>query len=80
MNQRMVSSSVAPISAEIFHRTEDFLQELARNKKGKALFATLNKTDLYPIAYRLQTARKPETRAKRMQAMIERLACGEKFH
>jgi uncharacterized protein YdeI (YjbR/CyaY-like superfamily) len=59
---------------------EDFLKELARNKKAKAFFAILNKTNLYSIAYRLQTAKKPETRAKRMQAIIERLARGEKFH
>ena len=59
---------------------EDFLQELASNKKAKAFFATLNKTNLYSIAYRLQTARKPETRANRIQAIIERLARGEKFH
>ena len=59
---------------------EDFLKELARNKKAKAFFATLNKTNLYSIAYRLRTAKMPETRAKRMQAIIERLARGEKFH
>jgi uncharacterized protein YdeI (YjbR/CyaY-like superfamily) len=59
---------------------DDFLQELARNKKANTFFATLNKTNLYSIAYRLQTAKKPETRAKRMQAIIDRLARGEKFH
>ena len=59
---------------------EDFLKELARNKKAKAFFATLNKTNLYSVAYRLQTAKKPETRERRMQAIIEKLARGEKFH
>jgi uncharacterized protein YdeI (YjbR/CyaY-like superfamily) len=59
---------------------EDFLKELAGNKKAKAFFATLNKTNLYSIAYRLQTAKKPETRQKRMQAIIEKLERGEKFH
>jgi uncharacterized protein YdeI (YjbR/CyaY-like superfamily) len=59
---------------------DDFLKELARNKQAKAFFATLNKTNLYSIAYRLQTAKKPETRGKRMQAIIEKLARGEKFH
>jgi uncharacterized protein YdeI (YjbR/CyaY-like superfamily) len=43
-------------------------------------FATLNKTNLYSIAYRLQTAKKPDTREKRMRAIIEKLARGEKFH
>jgi hypothetical protein len=35
---------------------------------------------LYAIAYRLQTAKKPETRERRIQAIIERLSRGEKFH
>lgn len=59
---------------------DDFVKELGRNKKAKAFFATLNKTNLYSIVYRLQTAKKPETRAKRMQAIIAKLARGEKFH
>ena len=59
---------------------EDFLKELARNKKAKAFFATLNKTNLYSIAYRLETAKKPETREKRILAIVEKLARGEKFH
>jgi len=59
---------------------DDFLRELARNKKAKAFYATLNKTNLYSIAYRVQTAKKQETRAKRIQAIIDKLARGEKFH
>jgi uncharacterized protein YdeI (YjbR/CyaY-like superfamily) len=59
---------------------DDFLKDLARNKKAKAFFATLNKTNLYSIAYRLQTAKKPETREKRKRAIIEKPARGEKFH
>ena len=59
---------------------DDFLRELARNKKAKAFFATLNKTNLYSIVYRLQTAKRPETRAKRILAIIAKLARGEKFH
>jgi len=59
---------------------DDFIKELARNKNAKAFFATLNKTNLYSIAYRLQTAKTPETKQKRTQAIIEKLARGEKFH
>ena len=59
---------------------DDFLKALARNRKAMAFFATLNKTNLYSIVYRLQTAKKPETRMKRMQAIIDKLARGEKFH
>lgn len=59
---------------------DDFLAELARNRKAHAFFKTLNKTNVYSIVYRLQTAKKPETREKRKQAIIAMLARGEKFH
>jgi uncharacterized protein YdeI (YjbR/CyaY-like superfamily) len=59
---------------------EDFLAELAGNRKAHAFFKSLNKTNLYSIAYRLQTAKKPETRQKRKHAIIAMLARGEKFH
>jgi uncharacterized protein YdeI (YjbR/CyaY-like superfamily) len=59
---------------------EDFLQELARHEKAHAFFQTLNKTNLYSIVYRLQTAKKPETRERRLRAIIEKLSRGEKFH
>jgi len=52
----------------------------ADRKEFCCAFATLNKTNLYSIAYRLQTAKKPDTREKRMRAIIEKLARGEKFH
>jgi uncharacterized protein YdeI (YjbR/CyaY-like superfamily) len=56
---------------------EDFLKELAKNKKAKAFFKTLNKTNLYSISYQLQTAKKVETREKRIKAIIKILASGE---
>ena len=59
---------------------DDFLKALASNKSAEAFFKTLNKTNLYSIAYRLQTAKKPETRQKRMRDIVEKLARGEKFH
>lgn len=59
---------------------EDFLNALNKNKKAKAFFATLKRSNIYPIIYRLQTAKKPETRAKRISDMIEMLAKGKKFH
>lgn len=59
---------------------DDFLKELAKNKKAEAFFKTLNKTNIYSIVWRLQTAKKPETRNKRMQAILEMLKKGQKFH
>ena len=58
----------------------DFLNELAKNKKAEAFFKTLKKTNIYSIVWRLQTAKKPETRNKRMKAILEMLKKGEKFH
>jgi len=59
---------------------EDFLAELSRNKKAKAFFDSLNKANRYAIAYRLQTAKKPETRQRRMETILAMLARGESFH
>jgi uncharacterized protein YdeI (YjbR/CyaY-like superfamily) len=58
----------------------EFVKELARNAKAKQFYATLNKTNLYAIAYRLQTAKRPETKIKRIKLIIDMLARGEKFH
>ena len=59
---------------------QDFLEELGKNKRAKAFFATLNKANVYAIAWRLQTAKKPETRQRRLKMMLEMLAKGEKLH
>lgn len=58
---------------------DDFLKELSKNKKAEAFFKTLNKTNLFHVGFRLQTAKKQETREKRMKQIIEKLALGEKF-
>jgi uncharacterized protein YdeI (YjbR/CyaY-like superfamily) len=59
---------------------EDFLKALDKDKKAKAFFGTLNKTNIYAIVYRLQTARKPETRERRIETILAMLSRGEKFH
>lgn len=59
---------------------EDFLKELSRNKTARTFFETLNKANTYAITWRLQTAKKPDTREQRMRAIIEMLAKGKKFH
>jgi uncharacterized protein YdeI (YjbR/CyaY-like superfamily) len=58
----------------------DFLAALAKNKKARSFFESLNKANLYAITYRLETAKKPETRQKRMESILAMLAKGEKFH
>lgn len=58
----------------------DLLNELSKDKKAEAFFKTLNKTNTYSIVWRLQTAKKPETRTKRMKTILDMLKKGEKFH
>ena len=58
----------------------DFLQQLSKNKKAKAFFEGLNKANQYAIAWRLQTAKKPETREKRLQQILQMMREGKKFH
>lgn len=58
----------------------DFLTALESNTAAKAFFETLDRKNLYPIYYRLRMAKRPETRAKRLQSILEQLARGERFH
>ena len=59
---------------------DDFLRALENDRNAKAFFETLNRANIYSIVYRLQTAKKPETRKRRMKMILEMLARGEKFH
>ena len=59
---------------------EDFLKALNKNRKAKAFFATLSKANVYAIVYRLQTAKRPETREKRIRDFVAMLERGETFH
>ena len=58
---------------------DDFLKALSKNKKAETFFKSLNKTNLFSIGFQLQTAKKQETREKRMKVIIEKLAKGEKL-
>ena len=58
----------------------DFLEAIATIPAAKAFFETLNRANLFVIYYRLQTAKRPETRAKRMASILAQLNRSEKFH
>jgi uncharacterized protein YdeI (YjbR/CyaY-like superfamily) len=58
----------------------DFQAELDRHPKAKEFFATLNRANRYAILWRLQTAKKIETRTKRIQQFVEMLEKKEKLH
>lgn len=53
---------------------------VAKNRKAKAFFDTLDKTNRYAFCWRVQSAVKPETKAARVQKLVEMLARGEKIH
>ena len=59
---------------------DDFQKLLVKNKEAKVFFDTLNKTNRYAILYRIQTAKKPETREKRIRQFIEMLNNKEKIY
>jgi uncharacterized protein YdeI (YjbR/CyaY-like superfamily) len=59
---------------------DDFLEELRQNPAAERFYEGLNRQNLYAIYHRIQTAKRPETRQKRIAAMVAQLARGEAFH
>lgn len=59
---------------------EDFFKAVAKDPKTLAFYQTLNRANLYAIAWRLHTAKKPETRIKRFKVLLEMLQKGDKLH
>ena len=52
---------------------EDFRAALAEHPEAKAFFETLKGTNRYAILYRIQTAVRPETRARRIAEFVAML-------
>lgn len=59
---------------------DDFRQALSRSRKAQAMFDTLNKTNTYAFLWRLQTAKRAETRQARIVQFIAMLEEGKTFH
>ncbi len=59
---------------------DDLQSELDKNPEAAEFFSTLNSVNRYAIIYRLQTARTPELRAKKLALLIEMLNRKEKIH
>ena len=53
---------------------------LAKHRKAKAFFETLDSANRYAVCWRVQTAKKPETRARRVETLVAMLMRGEKLH
>ena len=67
-------------SASTHEMPEDFLVAVGKHRKAASFFAMLNKANRYAIYFRLTTAKKPETRARRFEQLLEMLKRGEKLH
>ena len=65
------SSSVATVP-------DDLAKALRRNKKANAAFAALDSRNRYAILYRVNDAKKPETRERRIAQFVEMLTEGRK--
>ncbi len=59
---------------------DDLQRELDAHPRAKAFFASLSSQNRYSIIYRLQDARKPDTRARRLAKFVAMLEAGEAIH
>lgn len=59
---------------------EDLLALLDQHPEAKAFFEGLNKANRYAIYYRIQAAKKPETRARRLAWALELMLKQEKLY
>ena len=57
----------------------DFQSALSKNEKAKAFFESLTGSKRYAFLFRIETAKKAETRIKRILQFVEMLEKGETF-
>ena len=67
-------------SARTMTVPDDFQAALDQSAPAAAFFATLNSANRYAILWRIQTAKKAETRTKRIEQFIQMLENQEKLH
>jgi len=59
---------------------DDMRQALDANPKAAAFFTTLTSQNRYAILFRVEEAKRPETRARRIEKFVEMLERGETLH
>ena len=59
---------------------EELKRALAKNKRAKRFFDSLSKANRYAFLYRIQTAKKPETRERYLKTTMEMLESEMTFH
>ena len=58
----------------------DLASALARNPRARAFFDELDRANRYAVLWRVQTAKKPETRARRIEQFVALCAAGKTLH
>jgi uncharacterized protein YdeI (YjbR/CyaY-like superfamily) len=58
----------------------DLQRELDGNEAARTFFAALDSANRYAILYRLEEAKRPETRERRLRKFVGMLERGEKIH
>jgi uncharacterized protein YdeI (YjbR/CyaY-like superfamily) len=71
-------AAYAPQSSQAI--PEDFQRALEQNPTAYEFFKTLRGTRRYSFLYRIQDAKRPETRARRIEQFINMLANGQTHH
>ena len=59
---------------------DDLVRALSKNRRAHEFFEGLDRSNRYAITWRLQTAKRPETRARRLETFVQMLAEGRKLH
>jgi uncharacterized protein YdeI (YjbR/CyaY-like superfamily) len=67
----------APSTASV---PDDLQAALDADPAAAGFFATLSSQNRYAVLHRIQTAKKPETRARRIEQFVAMLARGETLH
>ncbi|MDQ3157880.1 MAG: YdeI/OmpD-associated family protein [Actinomycetota bacterium] len=63
-----------------FETPQDFLDALKLNPTAAAFYETLTRQNKYAVYFRLNDAKKPETRARRIVKFVEMFERGEKLY
>ena len=58
----------------------DLAAALGRNPRAQAMFDELSASNRYSILYRVATAKRPDTRRRRIEQFVAKLARGETIH
>ena len=74
---RWEAAYAGPASMEV---SADLAEALAAEPKAQAMFEGLNSQNRYAILYRIATAKRADTRARRIREFVAMLARGETVH